>query len=88
MSWAFAIFASFSVLVISVIAFLLIVYLKEYSREERLLKQFAKSRKLENELGSMPVYIMPMPKKTTVAAVAEDKKMTKPLPVKNKKDVN
>jgi hypothetical protein len=89
MSWPLAIFGCFSVLVVSVFLFLLVVYIKEYSREERLLKQFAKSRRMEQDL-SMPVYIMPVaapPKKTTSAPDTE-KKTKLPPPLKNKKDVN
>jgi hypothetical protein len=76
MSWPVAIFACFCVLVIFVFLFLLIVYSKEYTREEKLLKEFSKSK----QPGSDAIYIIqPQPKKKAAAF---------PKVEKNKKDIN
>lgn len=94
MTWPLAIFGCFSVLVVSVVLFLLVVYIKEYSREEKLLKEFTNSRNLEHDLNSMPVYIMPVaapppppPSKKTISAPDVEKKIILPA-LKNKKDIN
>jgi len=85
MTWPIAIFACFCVLVLSLFGFLLVIYFKEFGREEKLLKQFAKAKKMEE---MMPLYIMPVApsKKTTTTAPKEDKFVIKSE--KNKKDIN
>jgi len=79
----FAIFGIFSVLIVCSILFLLVVYLKEYAREEKLIEQLTKAQlKLEKDFASMPIYILPPEKKKT----SQTEPTTKS--VKPKKDVN
>jgi hypothetical protein len=54
MSWAFAIFAMFSMLVLSIFTFLLIIYFKEFAKENKILDNLAKMPILD--LGSLPLY--------------------------------
>jgi hypothetical protein len=89
MTWPFAVFAIFSVLFISSLLFLLVIYLKEYAREEKLVEQLTKAQlKLEKEFGNMPIYILPAeppaPKKKKTAAPETDL----PKLGKTKKDYN
>lgn len=80
MTWPFAIFASFSVLVISVLVFLLIIYFKEYKREEKLIKQLG-SMKEEDFLP--PIYVMAPPAKKSAPEPQVYHKTDK-----NKKNIN
>jgi hypothetical protein len=77
MSWAFAVFAMFSMLVLSIFAFLLIIYFKEFANEKKILEGLAKMPLLD--LGTIPMYSAPKGKSATIQDAA---------PAKNKKDVN
>ena len=79
MTWPLAVFGCFSILVISIITFLTIVYLKEYNREERTIKEFMKIR--DQKMKSEPlVYVFEQPKKKAPPPL--------PIPDKNKKNIN
>jgi hypothetical protein len=85
MSWPFAVFAIFAILIVSPILFLIYVYRKEYAREEKIVEQLTQAQlKLEKEFGGMPVYILPPEKPKKAAAQTEPTKSAK-LP---KKDLN
>lgn len=85
MTIPFAIFASISVFVIAVFAFLTIVYLKEFSREEASIKEYMKARneqiKAEKDIPIVYLVAEPAPK---------PKKKTETTDVKKpeKKDMN
>lgn len=78
MTWPIAFFASFSVFIISLIAFFTIIYFKEFSREEKTIKEFTKLAKQEKDLPAF--YMMAPPVKSVAPAP--------PKLVKNKKDIN
>jgi hypothetical protein len=83
MSWPL----SFVIVSGLVLGFLLIIYLKEYIREERLLRQFS-DVKNDPLTGNPPVYVMTtMPKKQT-PIVKEKIVAPKITEDKNKKNIN
>lgn len=81
MTWPLAIFGCFAVLVFSIVGFLLFVYVKEYNRDEKTLKEFMKFKEQMTAPSPM-VYVLEQPAK---------KKAPPPPPKltdKNKKDIN
>jgi hypothetical protein len=87
MSWPIAIFASITVLIVSIFSFLLVIYFKEYAREEKLIKQFGAMKEKEL-LGTVPVYL------TTPSSPKKQKLTQEPKNPfyhkldKNKKNIN
>jgi hypothetical protein len=80
MSWPFAIFAMFSVLVLSSVSFLLIIYFKEFAKENKILDSLSKNPPILDILipvsGAMPK------KKSKAAEIGQE------APAKPKKDTN
>lgn len=80
-TWPLAICIIFSTFIVSLFAFLTFVYIKEYKREEKAMKEFMKLRD-----SSMDLYMvsapLPPPKKKSVVADIPD------LKPKDKKNVN
>lgn len=91
MTWAFAIFACFTVLIVAAFALLLTIYIKEYNREEKSIQEYLKHK--EQYMKSLakemtPLYYLvsqpPPPKKKAKAPEAPPVIKTD----KNKKDIN
>lgn len=82
MTWPIAIFGCFTVLVVSVVGFLLFVYIKEYNRDEKTLKEFMKLKE-QMPTSSPLVYVLDQSKKK---APPPPPKLTDKT--KNKKDIN
>jgi hypothetical protein len=62
-----ALFLALAVFIVCGFGFLLAIYLKEYSREEKTIQKLVEQQeKYYANAGSMPVYVydMPAPKKT------------------------
>jgi hypothetical protein len=86
MNWPTAFFLSATFLFGFSFIFLLVIYLKEYVREERLLRQFSEVK--DDLLGNPPVYVMTtMPKKQT-PIIKEKISAPKSIEDKNKKNIN
>lgn len=89
MTWAAAFFSCFALLVLCASIVFLVVYIKEYAREERIIKEFGKSSKqLQEDLYLPTMYLVE-------EKPAKTKKSKDALPAldsekesKNKKDVN
>lgn len=79
MTWPIAIFGCFTVFMISIVGFLLFVYLKEYNRDEKIMKEFVKLK--DPQISTPLVYVLDKPKKK---APPPPPKLTD----KNKKDIN
>jgi len=56
MTWPIAIFASIVSIVALTFTFLLIIYFKEYRREEKLLEQYSRSKLQDQDL--LPIYVL------------------------------
>ena len=69
MTFAAALFGCFALTIGSIFTFALIVYLKEYSREAKIVKQYEKTRDQEYKLQEQmltagnPIYVVQPPKK-------------------------
>jgi len=86
-TWPVAILGCFSVLVLALFAFFTIVYIKEYIREEKAIKEFTKFREQQAQLEKELVYVIqptaPVKKKKEKIVVDAAPKIEK-----NKKDIN
>lgn len=93
MTFAAALFGCFTVLIGGPLLFGLIVYLKEYSREAKIVAQYEKSREQEYKLqeqmitGGNPIYVVQPPKKKAKKAPSETIVSQETLD-KNKKNLN
>lgn len=79
MTWPFAIFGIFSVLILSSVSFLLIIYFKEFYKENKILESLTKNPPILD-------IILPAgytPKKGKSSAIKQDA-----IPTKPKKDMN
>ena len=85
MTWPIAIFASFSVLVLSITAFLIFVYIKEYNREEKTMKEAMKSFK--DQYTQPPMYVLELPQPPKKKAQKKDENIYT-APTDKKKDIN
>ena len=85
-TWPVAILGCFSVLVFAIFSFLLIVYMYEYKREEKAIKEFTKFREQQAAAEKELLYVIaqPPPKKKKDKIVVE----AAPKLEKNKKDMN
>lgn len=83
-TWPVAMLGCFGIFVVSTFVFLTIVYFKEYTREEKAIKEFTKYREQQAQLEKELIYLVqpPPPKKKKEKVVAEVKSD------KNKKDMN
>lgn len=88
MSWALAIFLCFSISVISVFTFLLVVYIKEYNREEQTIKEMMKAKDNFNKMmkDAPPLYYIATPPTKKKVAAPPAQQVVKSD--KNKKDIN
>lgn len=85
-TWPIAILGCFSVLVLALFSFFTIVYIKEYVREERAIKEFTKFREQQTQMEKELVYVLQSPpaKKKKEKVVVD----ATPKIEKNKKDMN
>lgn len=81
MSFSIVFLICFCVLIVSAFAFLTFVYIKEYNREEKTIKDFMKQMKAEQEAIAPFVYIAAPPAKKKKAEIP-------PLPKIDKKGMN
>jgi hypothetical protein len=80
MTWPIAVFACFSVLVFSIVGFLLFIYVKEYSREQKTFNEFIK---FKDQIPTSPLlYVLDKPAKKSKAPPPP------PKLDKNKKNIN
>jgi hypothetical protein len=86
MTWPIAIFASFSVLVVSVMAFLALVYIKEYNREEKTMKEAMKSFK--DQYSQQPMYVLEVPQPPKKKKVLQKDEGIYTATPDKKKDIN
>jgi len=84
-TWPVAILGCFSVLVLALFAFFTIVYIKEYVREEKAIKQFTKFREQQAEMEKELMYVIQPPVKKKKEKIVVD---ALPKIEKNKKDIN
>lgn len=59
MTWPLAIFGCFSVLIFALLFFFLVVYIKEYIREEKAIKEFTKFREQQAKIEKDLMLVMP-----------------------------
>lgn len=93
MTFAAMIFGCFAVLVGATFVFALIVYLKEYSREAEIVRQYEKNREQDQKLqekfisSGAPIYVVQPPKKKK-AAKAPTEAVSQEISDKAKKNLN
>lgn len=94
MTFAAAMFGCFAVLVGGIFLFALIVYLKEYSREAKIVAQYEKARDQEYALqeqmlkGGNPVYVVQPPAKKKKVKAPSETIVSQETLDKNKKNLN
>jgi hypothetical protein len=85
MTWPIAIFGCFCVMIAFIFLFLTIVYLKEYAREEKTIKEYMKLR--EQQAKEFASIMQGNPPQMYVMQPAK-KKVAPPAPPKDKKNIN